>query len=656
MERKKGQIELVAIAGLIIIVLIVIFLIMQQFMVQPPITPGTGSEVKTVKDSINNFIQAGLMDVLVKIYSQGGYSNLAGVQGIDFSGTKVPVWQACEKLSIPEVENEISIEVGKYIKNNLKDEIMFFGKNVKIDIPAVTAKATILKDSVKVEVYLPTYVEGNEVPIPYIVSVDSNLKEILEFSSNFVTDSSENRFFELITLITMFYTDSDNPYWTPVLGVRSDCGAPIVKRREEILAGMVKVAEYVASHAVWDKKPARSAENPFYPINTVGGKRYDLDVMFSYPESWDMDGNFEFGPDPFVSTPKPMKIEINKPIKITLPVPRMCMDVYGVTYSFKYPIIVSVRDDVINQWFKFALLSEVRENAPGDCIGDLDDPNTGYAKEICINQSKCGINFTVIDNHGNPVEGADVFFYECDLGKTDSQGRMINYVPCGISEVKVYKNGYKAFGNFTSYYQLSNTTIILGKTHNMTVHFYGVPMEGFNPNYDPESTTTYIGYRATGEPKPITDFSNTQVDITFKPKYMDIFTGEDSNIMETNQNFTSGEMLNNVTVDGVMYNEYTLVGKAYDTSSNRNENYVDLGHNNGTMKIENQTDLYVYYPVVEKWVWIPGHLEGDMANSLDINEIEKLRRKFGYCGIEFFSFAEQTSFNLGGAGCNDWTV
>ncbi len=654
MERKKGQVELVAIAGLIIIVLIVVFLMMQQFMIQPPITPGTGSEVKTVKDSINNFIQAGLMEVLVKIYNQGGYSNLAGIQTVDFGKTRVPVWQACEKLSIPDVENEIGAEVSKYIRQNLKEEILFFGKNVIIDIPSVQATASILKDSVKVEVYLPTYVEGNDIPLPYIASVDSNLREILEFSGAFVRDSSSTRFFEKVTLATILFSNPDNPNWMPILGAATECNKPVVKRRPEMVEGITEIAEYVASHTVWNDKPARLARNPFYSLNRVGGKEYDLEVMFSYPKEWDMDSNFQFGPNPLKISPKPFSFDLGV---ITLPMPiQICTDVYGVTYSIKYPLVIMVEDESINQWFKFAIMNEIDQNEPGDCVGDLDDISAGYSKEICVNQSRCEINITVTDDLGVPIEGADVFFYECDLGSTDEEGRMITYVPCGVSEIKVYKDGHKAFGNFTSYHHLTNTTIVLGRKHNITVYFFGVPMEGLNLSYNRDTTTTYFAYRVTGEPRPITEFSKVKTELVFKPINRDIFTGEDVDIVAMNLNYSSGEFMDNYTVNGIMYNNYILQGKSIDITNGEGKG-IDMGHNNATMQIRDETDLYVYYPIVERWVKIYGIMAGKMKNGISMDDIPKLRRKFGYCGIDFFSFTKQTDFSgfNTASGCTDFT-
>ncbi len=642
MKRKKGQVELVAIAGLIIIVLIAMFLIMQQFMVRPPPSPGTGPETKTIKDSVNNFIRAGLTEIMAGIYSRGGYSSLAGIRTVKFGGRSVPVWQVCGNTEIPDVEEEIGEAVGKYIRENLGEEMQFFGKEVRFDLSELRSEARILEDSVEAEVYLPTVVEGFEVSSSYIASVDSGVKEVLDFSSGFAGDSAETRFFETVSLATLFFSDSDRAEWTPLVGMSTECGEHTVKRRDQILSGVVDMAEYVASHTVWNTEAARSASNPFFTLNSAGGKRHDLEVMFSYSREWDMDSNLDFSPDPVKIAPKPIKIDLGI---ISLPLPRMCIDVYGVTYSFRYPIVVSVRDEVTGQWFSFALMVEVSGNEPGECSGDLAIPGKGRAKEICGEESECRINLTVTDSMGNPLEGADIFFYECDLGSTGPDGNLITYAPCGIGEVKVYKDGYKPYGNLTSYHHLTNTTVILPETHNLTVHFFGVRMRAFNMSYNGKSITEYDKYRAIREPVPITELGGKLVNLVLSPVEKDIFTGEDTDIMVTNvMNYTSGERSRNATTWGVVGNTYEISGQVKERAdSGKADSDVVMGHVSATLEITDQTDLYVYYPVVERFEYDPVRpYVKDVEDSICVEERDQMLSKLREdCGIEPVSFEEQ---------------
>jgi hypothetical protein len=641
--NKKGQLEFVVIAALIVILIVAMIFVLQQLLIRPPEVSGIEQQAKTVKESVNNLVGTGLNEVLIEIFNHGGYTNLGDVETVKFDMLDVPVWQRCEITNIPNVTEEIGYGVDIYLRNKLKEEMIFFGKKVEFDFSKMETDVSIWKDRVDVNVYLPTKIEGYEIPLPYTGSIRTNLFEILDFSKNFVEDAKETRFFELITMTTILYSNPEYKYFLPLVGTRFKCYDPLIKRKDEMLKGINETLDYVATHTVWNTNPIRLASNPFYPLNRIGGKKYDLYVMFSYPKEWNLKNNFYFSPDPFKSVPKPLSIDVGG---LSIPIPLVCMDTYGVSYSIRYPVVVSVKDEITNQWFKFAVMNEIRDNKPGNCEGELK-----VSKEKLCKEGGCVIKMKVKDEEGNLVKGADVMFYRCDLGKTNSDGEVMANVPCGVSEIKVYKKGYKTFGNLTSYFELNNSVIILERTGEVTIHFYGIPMRG--EGYD-ENEGTYDSYKVssytTTHIKPITKFTGKDFDIwthptesavivnlIFKPNFKNIFTGEDIDLMLTNVvNLTTFELGDSVKTYGISHNTYDISGIA----RNRLKDEQEVGYMNGTIEIGNETNLYVYFPIITN----------EDAKGISVTETGKLMEILKDCGVEAISL-EMQELNVNNPNC-----
>lgn len=664
--KRKGQLEFVAIAGLILVVLVAIVFVVSQFVTDEPPSTGIEQEAKTIKDSVNNLIKAGLTEVMVKVYNQGGYMSLSGVETVKYDTVTVPVWQACEKLSIPDIEKEIALGVSRYISKNLDEEEFFFGKRTAFDFGKIQSEVKILRDRILVELYLPTTVEGYDMPMPYTAEIGSNLREIMDFSEDFVNDARESRFFEMITLTSLFFSNPYSPGYAPLIGTEVGCYKNTIIRRDQIVPSVESILNYNAGHFLFNVKPLKSASNPFYTIQTVGGKTYDLQMRVDYPEDdWNLDSNLFFSPDPVKIQPKPISVDLGA---ISIPIPMVCIDVYGVTYSFRYPLVAAVRDEVLGQWFKFALMVEIDENRPGDCEGMLEG---GKISELCANAG-CMINITVIDEDGEGVPEASVVFHECDLGTTDYRGNLMTLVPCGVSEISVSKEGFRGFGNFTSYHDLINRTIRIRRTGNMTIHFYGIPLRA--SIYDHNDPGRFAGYWYDSSVgiKPIDEFGETRVHLTFRPAERDIFSREYVNMLVTNVvNFTSGEIARNVTTMGLSHGTFEVNGIARNmTSAGEFEvGYIDVpGLNTG-----DHEEMFVYVPLVISYNYegkdplgdpvfdstpFGINLYEDLAGrsaeiSLDPGETEKLMDKLGKCGLEAISFSEQAA--AGGGECTVWT-
>lgn len=587
-SRKKGQLEFIVIVALIIIAVAAVILVSRQAVVQPPPTTGIPEEAKTVKDSVTNLIRAGVKEKLALIYNQGGVLNPPQPPAsAEFGAFDTAVWSACNETAVPDVAQQIGAGIMDYLRKNLKDKMEFFGKNVEFNFAKARSEVDIIKDRVNMRIYLPTKIDTYELEQPYEISVDTKLYDVLDYSRNFVKDATSSRFFEVVTIASMAHSNPESADWVPVAGIQTGCGNPLFKTRSQLLPGIKGIIRYTVSHVVWNALPPKLAENPFYPISGVGGKYYpDQQVAFAYPASWDsqLDKYFRFFPDPLRIIPKP-----------TVPLVPLCLGPYSVAYTFRYPVIVMVEDSKLGQWFKFAMMVDIQNTQPGNCTAQLGNASD-YAR-ICVNEAKCDAKITVKDTAGNPVDGADASFYICDIGVTDSSGVVTGKIPCMVSELHVYKTGFRSYGDLLAPDAVADKAVTLKNiTGNLTVHFKGLDTVAKLPA---TSDGAYTDYNVSGSPKDITGFGKElTVFLSFSPTDPDVFTNEDSALMITNYD-TDGNLVAEALMPGLQPVRYVVTASL--GRSINDENTTAVGYLNTTFELrEGVSDVYVYLPAVLK--------------------------------------------------------
>ncbi len=585
-SRKKGQVEFIVIIALVVVAIVAVVLASRQAAIQPSITPGLTEEAKTIKDSVVNLIRAGAKDKLLLIYNQGGVLK-PGSPTVTFGMFDTQVWSACGESNVPDVSKEIGAGVWAYLRENLEDEMEFYGKKVTFDFSKPKYEVDIFKDRLNVRIYLPTKVEDLDIAQPYEISLNSKLYDVLDFSNNFVSDNAKNRFFEMVTVTSMVHSNPDSEAWVPVAGVQAGCGNILSKTRSQLLPGIKGIIRYTVSHVVWNTQPLKLAENPFYPISSVGGKFYpDMQVAFAYPDSWDseIDKYFMFSPDPLRVIPKPI-----------MPLIPICMGPYSVAYSFRYPVVVMVEDTTLGQWFKFAVMVDVQNTQPGNCTAEFGQESE-YTK-TCVTDAKCSAKVTVKDTAGKPIEGADVSFYICDVGKTDKNGVVEAKIPCIVSELHVYSTGYRTFGDLFRSDEVADKTVTMEKIEDtITIHFKALEAEASGTG----SNGVYGSYSIKSASKDLTAFGDRKLTLflTFSPEDPNYFTGEDSAIVLTNYD-ESGGLLTATQTPGIQPVEYRITASLSDTTDE--ENSMPVGYIDTQFEIkEGKKDIYVYLPAVLK--------------------------------------------------------
>ncbi len=629
MRFLKGQVEFVAIAAVILVVLIVVILAVQQTSVTPPVGTGISEEAKTVKDSVNNLIKTGLKERMKLIYEQGGTLNPQGLT-VKFGMFEVPVWQACDQVNIPDVESEIKDGVASYLRTNLKNEEEFAKKKVNFDFSKMDVDVDIFKDSMRVRVNLPTTITDYSIPQPYEVTIPTKLYDILDFSKNFVNDNTEGRIFEtaLLKCILKSPTDPDSPDWIHPFGIQTGCGNMFMKKRSDLLPAMKKFITLTVSQVLWNERPLRSVNNNcFSPINTVGGKMYpDLNVYFEYPREWDSELNqkFFFSPNPLIVNPTPV-----------LPFVPICMQSYAVGYTVSYPVVIQVEDPLTNQPFKFAVMADITNSMTGNCSAfEIETGESDYM-DLCVNNAKCSAKITVKDTDGNPVEGADVMFDVCDIGRTDMNGVAEGAIPCGLAEFHVYKDGYKSYGDFLPAKHLEDYTVELMKVQdNITLHFNGLPLKCEGASGFGTDQLDCSNYVVEGSVQPILSLGGLTVFSTFVPKNKSIWVPEDMDLVFDNT--FNATLSDRVFIEGLYPNKF-------DVSAFVTKNFEIMNgfmESNFTLTGEDK-DIYIYMPVVLKMD--VGGSEVDLNESIRQEESEQLTTVLKNCGIDPVGTTPQTS-------------
>lgn len=584
----KGQVEFIVVAALIIIAIAAVILASRQAMVPPAATTGLQEEAKTIKDSVANLIGAGAKDELLLIYNQGGM--LRPSLSVEFGAFDTAIWSACGEMNIPDVSKEIGAGIWAYLRENLKDEMEFYGKNVKFDFSKPKYEVDIIKDRINIRVYLPTKVEDYDIQQPYEITVPAKLYDVLDFSKNFVNDAGQTRFFEMITLTSMMHSNPESEAWVPVVGAQTGCNNVLFRTRSQLLPGIKGIIKYTVSHVVWNTQPLRLAENPFYPLSSVGGKTYpDMQVAFAYPPSWDseIDKYFMFSPDPLRAIPKPL-----------MPLVPFCMAPYSVAYSFRYPVVVMAEDTLLNQWFKFALMVDIQNTQAGNCSAQFG--NVSEYSEMCVSNAKCAAKITVKNSTGAPVKGADVSFYICDIGLTDKNGVVEGQIPCMVSELHVYKEGYRSFGDLLRSDEVQDKDVSLQSIEGtFTIHFKGLEVEATGDSLDGTTGDGKFGsYQINGLSKNITPASNfggkdLLVMAAFSPKDPNYFTGEDTALILSNYD-ENGNVVSSIEAAGIQPVLYDFTLTVSDSVTG-----MPLGYINSTLQVnEGDNEIYVYMPVV----------------------------------------------------------
>ena len=496
---KKGQIEIVALFGVIFVVAIVVFYAYQSgtFGVSP-VPAGVAEQQKAVKNSINSFVRLSTINVLANISTYGGYPDEAAFSSdIEFNNREVPYWQKGGVITKPpNIQATFMNQLSKHIKDHIQNVVDNLDQeNVTVETSSISVTPVISSDKIVVNVYLPIYVQGYLIPQPITVNVPTRFGEILEFSENFISYSHTYRPMEYFTLGSMLLSEmTDGVRNVPFVITLIECGDSVQKNWYDLEPYVDYAVRVTLAHTYLPgKAPEGTMQTQSYPKYNIpplgfAQKTYpDLDVKFNLPDNFELNrATFNFAPDPIMATAR------------AIPMSSICTsDPLYVRYFLRYPMIVSVHDPVTGNVFQFANDVYIYNNKPGEWNTQLD--YSDYDEELCTDRY-CDADITVVDTDGNPVSGAWVSFMGCDVGVTTSEGKITgNFrIPCAAGTLEVFKSGYKSVKVQASHADMDlgdGFQVTMREQHDIRINLYEVRItedvkkEHYTIENNPDSVT-----------------------------------------------------------------------------------------------------------------------------------------------------------------------
>jgi len=466
---KKAQVEFIAIIAIIAVVVVVVFFAFQMTTIDSD--AGLSQTQKTVKHSIQGYIQEAVYSVMRNQSKYGGYLNNYDFNYFEeYLGDYVPYWYYQGQVNHPDVEQIFTDGVNDYISDNIENlRQSFTGLNVTFGSPITSTQ--IFDNKVIVSLTMSVTVNGQSVPQPIRVEVPTRFGEVIDFSERFVDFVHSQRPFETFTIKSMLDSPYEGNYPSiPVAVLLLHCGDYIYKDWWDIKPNAETAIKKMLSHTYMPGKVPNVETDSFNPLPALGGNEFgDLSIRFQIPDE------FELSQNTLRFTPNPIQGQTEFSMMGCLP------KLIYVKYSMLYPIIVTVKDPITDNLFRFAIHVYIKDTRKGDW-SDMADYDYGDMYEVC-NDLSCTADITVVDSSSMPVPGAHVSFMGCGLGTTDVNGELKQSVPCGAGSVEARKSGYatttvmKSTSDVSGQNQLDGLTITMEKTPSVTFHLYEVKVE-----------------------------------------------------------------------------------------------------------------------------------------------------------------------------------
>ncbi len=503
--HRKAQVEFIIIVGLLVVVVSVIYFAYQTGVIFPsPVSSAVSQEQKTVKDSVENIIRKGADEAIKWLEAQGGYIVPPLNDSVSFTRIFVPYWQKCDDTYIPDLKTDITPRletvVENYIRWSINETGEIYGKDVSFNLTQLSVDANILANQIDISVNLPTSVQNYSIQQPYRVTIPTKFGEIYGLARNYAEEAAKNRYLELFILNSMYFSKTIDEGGImhselPTIGVLILCGETIYRTPEQLSSALENIIGYTLSHIIWWRPTITDPQQPkVYGVENLNGKTYpQLNPLFQLPDDFEIpiqDGIALINPAPLLTSR-------------ILTTSGLCMGTYYIQYSFTFPVVLRVHDDLTGYDFNIATLVDVGEMIPGNCMEHapssvcISTPSPTGGETVCTTNAPgepsvggimgctnatCLISIRVLKSDGTPVRNARVVFGNCILNKTDSEGETSGFVACDKKDL------YMHYLSETTSEQLvyskcevtpseaSGTYVVYDEYTNITVKLYQVKL------------------------------------------------------------------------------------------------------------------------------------------------------------------------------------
>lgn len=475
-HRKKGQVTIFIILGIILLIVIALLILFRKEIV----TFKPEEIAPTEKGKIENFVRSCIAqlgeEALTKLGLQAGYVNVPEEIAADGSRhlrtspfTVIPYWAYGEIKNVPSL-SYMEEEVDRYLEENLQNCLFalnpFQEAYTLVEKSPITAETDAAKNRILFNVHWDIEIrdKAGEVIteiIDHTAESSVKLRKIHALAERVVDTELRDLKFEDITqdLIALEHPN------VPVVGMEFSCkekrwAIRDVKQtlqnllRTNIREMKIKGSEavefpeelpYYQNHYVWDLGEGFDASN----------LAIDFDVEDNYP--------FVFEVSPRSGT----TLKSNTLGGNSVLLSAFCMQAWKFVYDVSFPIVATIRDETTGYTFKMAFTVHLQKNIPNrkDVISArkttfldaVDDEE--YCRERIIPMLVSTSELVENEQTGifdkNPVEDVAVTFtclrYACDIGMTeynfagmgDIAAYRTNFPYCAGGIVRGEKAGYK---------------------------------------------------------------------------------------------------------------------------------------------------------------------------------------------------------------------
>jgi len=352
--------------------------------------------------------------------------------------------------------------------------MIVMGKQVTLELGSFDIDANILDSKIELTAFLPTTISEYRIIKPYRVSIPTKYGRITRFARDFSIELANERYFDIFTRACLNLWE-DLPRW----GVMTQCGETIFLSRTDFLRIYTEIINYVLLNTeLWAPQLGSGPDEPLtFAIEKANGNTYeDLYVRFKMPDDFEPAvPNYIFD----MSIQKTLA-SVYAPFLST----QDCMKPYKWDYTMFYPIVVKVKDDLLNptNYFYFTTFVYVDEMQNGECDAQV----TGVGALAQCENPQCEIQLAVReirDGMEQPLEGAIVRYGGCEVNVSDSNGLVKGKIPCTVTDPYLLEiihpdTEYFPYVNEHSSYSISPSkrpTIVLHKLKEHNFRFLEDP-------------------------------------------------------------------------------------------------------------------------------------------------------------------------------------
>jgi hypothetical protein len=633
---RKAQAEFALILGLLIIA-IVVGIYAYSSTTPPTVMPSAlTEEQKAVASYVGDMIREAATSTVSELYKNGGYltgsTPAMGSISHNALGNNIALWQTCGSYNIPDMKQEFANGVKNYLQTNLAETDAIAGRTVTFGKQALIITPSFYDNKITLSVNLPTTVQGQAMPQPYVVEVSTKMGRIYDFAQNFARMQADCRVLDNHLLLSLAQSNEfSRPCWVPTVGNahRSytftwrnlrDCMELHIKNSlSKTLLGKEFPIDDDGKLQVWGTELfAIPAVIDYSNVGSGQGMCTGTPASASSKKYDDLHVNFYFGDDNGLdrsefSAPERLRIQPTVGPHMRFMGGNTVAE-YSQAYSVYYPVVVNVWDSSLRRSFKFSVLVYLDNSNLGSCtaVPSVSQvPQNIYSQrydDVCVEGATQDANILVKYKDGSDVVGATLSFVDCELGTTGSGLPIQAKVPPSWGELRI-RDGRNEYVGCYSFSELQNIQIDIPKSKHFIFEFFTVGISKSGSTYTIDSVSPATKKIEVGM------FREGDICAPPEPEYAINIDND-------------GRIVSEIDIANLPVDEYEVGVETFDGENLGG--FVDM-----TGFTPAGSELYVYAPDIE---------------DFEEADLEKLESLYASCGIDPISVAEYS----GKVGCS-WT-